>query len=168
VEVDLKRINERGAAALQGKVDDTGTTIATAGVRFDKGLKASFQQDSWLHLRGGVGYRRASGDRSQVANLAFANGSTTFAVNGAPIADNAVVAELGLSAWLTRASSWSWATAASSAAKAATTVPMHAGPCVSDLCLQCVKTEGRPIGRPFCLQVIPFQLRRTAPAWPAL
>jgi len=70
-------------------------------VRFDKGLKASFQQESWLHLRGGVGYRRASGDRSQVANLAFANGSTTFAVNGAPIADNAVVAELGLSAWLT-------------------------------------------------------------------
>lgn len=102
VEVDLKRVNERGgAAALQGKVDDTGTTIATAGVRFDKGLKASFQQDSWLHLRGGVGYRRASGDRSQVANLAFANGSSTFAVNGAPIADNAVVAELGLSAWLT-------------------------------------------------------------------
>ena len=82
-------------------MDDTGTTIATAGVRFDKGLKASFQQDSWLHLRGGVGYRRASGDRSQVANLAFANGSSTFAVNGAPIADNAVVAELGLSAWLT-------------------------------------------------------------------
>ena len=38
VEVDLKRVNERGgAAALQGKVDDTGTTIATAGVRFDKG-----------------------------------------------------------------------------------------------------------------------------------
>ncbi|MGE8275375.1 autotransporter domain-containing protein [Stenotrophomonas geniculata] len=102
VEVDLKRINERGgAASLQGKVDDTATTIATAGVRFDKGLKASFQQDSWLHLRGGVGYRRASGDRSQVANFAFANGSSTFAVNGAPIADNAVVAELGLSAWLT-------------------------------------------------------------------
>ncbi|KAG0730917.1 hypothetical protein G6F23_015823 [Rhizopus arrhizus] len=48
VEVDLKQIDERGgAAALHGKVDDTGTTVATAGVRFDKGLKASFQQDSW-------------------------------------------------------------------------------------------------------------------------
>ncbi|HDX0924822.1 TPA: autotransporter outer membrane beta-barrel domain-containing protein, partial [Stenotrophomonas maltophilia] len=102
VEVDLKQINERGgAAALHGEVDDTGTTVATAGLRFDKGLKASFQQDSWLHLRGGVGYRRASGDRNQVANLAFANSSTTFVVEGAPIADNAVVAELGLSAWLT-------------------------------------------------------------------
>ncbi len=72
VEVDLKQINERGgAAALHGKVDDTGTTTATAGLRFDKGLKASFQQDSWLHLRGGLGYRRAFGDRSQVANLAL-------------------------------------------------------------------------------------------------
>ncbi|WP_329858719.1 autotransporter domain-containing protein [Stenotrophomonas hibiscicola] len=102
VEVDLKQINERGgAAALHGEVDDTGTTTATAGLRFDKGLKASFQQDSWLHLRGGLGYRRAFGDRSQVANLAFANSSTPFAVEGAPIAENAVVAELGLSAWLT-------------------------------------------------------------------
>ncbi|HDS1579598.1 TPA: autotransporter domain-containing protein [Stenotrophomonas maltophilia] len=102
VDVDVKQINERGgAAALHGRVDDTGTTLATAGVRFDKGLKAAFQQDSWLHLRGGLGYRRASGDRNQVANLAFAGGSTSFAVEGAPIADNAVVAELGLSAWLT-------------------------------------------------------------------
>ncbi|CAH0273554.1 autotransporter domain-containing protein [Stenotrophomonas lactitubi] len=101
VEVDLKRVNERGgAAALQGEVDDTGTTVATAGLRFDKGLKASFQQESWLHLRGAVGYRQASGDRSQVANLAFVNGGTSFAVSGAPIADNAVVAEVGLSAWL--------------------------------------------------------------------
>ena len=64
-------------------------------------LLASFQQDSWLHLHGGVGYRRASGDRSQLADLAFANSTTTFAVEGAPIADSAVVAELGLSAWLT-------------------------------------------------------------------
>ncbi|WP_146256233.1 autotransporter outer membrane beta-barrel domain-containing protein, partial [Stenotrophomonas maltophilia] len=102
VEVDLKRISERGgAAALQGEVEDTRTTVATAGLRFDKGLKASFQQDSWLHLRGAVGYRRASGDRSQVANLAFANGGGAFTVSGAPIADSAVVAELGLSAWLT-------------------------------------------------------------------
>lgn len=101
VEVDLKRVNEHGgAAALRGEVDDTGTTVATAGLRFDKGLKASFQQESWLHLRGAVGYRQASGDRSQVANLAFVNGGAAFAVSGAPIADNAVVAELGVSAWL--------------------------------------------------------------------
>ena len=101
VEVDMKRVSERGGvAALQGEVDDTRTTVATAGLRFDKGLKASFQKDSWLHLRGAVGYRRASGDRNQVANLAFASGGTAFAVSGAPIADSAVVTELGLSAWL--------------------------------------------------------------------
>ena len=72
----MKRVNERGgAAALQGEVDDLRTTVATAGLRFDKGLKASFQQDSWLHLRGGVGYRHASGDRDPAARFAFATGS---------------------------------------------------------------------------------------------
>ncbi|WMJ70604.1 autotransporter domain-containing protein [Stenotrophomonas sp. 24(2023)] len=100
VEVDVDDVRERGgAAALHGQVGDTRTTLATAGVRFDKGLKASFQQDSWLHVRGGLGYRRASGDRDQVAQLAFSGGSA-FAVSGAPLADGAVVAELGLSAWL--------------------------------------------------------------------
>ncbi|HDS1037635.1 TPA: autotransporter domain-containing protein [Stenotrophomonas maltophilia] len=102
VEVDTKHVTEHGgAAALQGRVDDARTTVATAGVRFDKGLKASFQQDSWLHLRGAVGYRRASGDRDPSATLAFASGSDAFVVSGAPIADSAVVAELGLSASLT-------------------------------------------------------------------
>jgi outer membrane autotransporter protein len=101
VEVDLDDVRESGsAAALHGRVEDTSTTVATAGLRFDKGLKASFQKDSWLHVRGGVGYRRASGDRNQVANLAF-NAGDAFTVSGAPIADKAVVAELGLSAWLT-------------------------------------------------------------------
>lgn len=100
VEVDVDGITEQGgAAALHGQVADTRTNVATAGVRFDKGLKTSWQQESWLHVRGGVGYRRASGDRSQVADLAWTGGSS-FAVSGAAIADNAVVAELGLSAWL--------------------------------------------------------------------
>ncbi|MCF7750308.1 autotransporter domain-containing protein [Bacillus subtilis subsp. subtilis] len=100
VEVDVDGFTEQGgAAALHGNVADTRTTIGTAGVRFDRGLKASWQQESWLHVRGGVGYRRASGDRSQVANLALAGGSG-YTVTGAAIADHAVVAELGLSAWL--------------------------------------------------------------------
>lgn len=100
IEVDVDGITEQGgAAALHGQVADTRTNVATAGVRFDKGLKTSWQQESWLHVRGGVGYRRASGDRSQVADLAWTGGSS-FAVSGGAIADNAVVAELGLSAWL--------------------------------------------------------------------
>lgn len=100
VEVDVDGFAEQGgAAALNGQAADTRTNVATAGVRFDKGLKTAWQQESWLHVRGGVGYRRASGDRSQVANLAWTGGSG-FAVSGAAIADNAVVAELGLSAWL--------------------------------------------------------------------
>ncbi|WP_314404081.1 autotransporter domain-containing protein [Stenotrophomonas rhizophila] len=100
VEVDVDGVNEQGgAAALLGTVADTRTTIGTAGVRFDRGLKTAWQQESWLHVRGGVGYRRASGDRNQVANLALAGGSG-YTVSGAAIADHAVVAELGLSAWL--------------------------------------------------------------------
>lgn len=100
VEVEVDDVREQGgAASLTGRVADTATTVATAGVRFDKGLKAAFQQDAWLHVVGGVGYRRASGNRDGMAQLAFAGGSG-FAVSGAPIADSAVVAELGLSAWL--------------------------------------------------------------------
>lgn len=100
VEVDVDGVNEQGgAAALHGNVADTRTTIGTAGVRFDRGLKTAWQQESWLHVRGGVGYRRASGDRNQVANLALAGGSG-YTVSGAAIADHSVVAELGLSAWL--------------------------------------------------------------------
>ncbi|MCS4230008.1 subtilase-type serine protease [Stenotrophomonas maltophilia] len=100
VEVDVDDVREQGgAAALTGRVADTATTVATVGVRFDKGLKAAFQQDAWLHVVGGVGYRRASGDRDGLAQLAF-DGGSSFAVSGAPIADSAVVAELGLSAWL--------------------------------------------------------------------
>lgn len=100
VEVNVDDIREQGgAAALGGRVGDTATTVATVGVRFDRGLKAAFQPDAWLHVVGGVGYRRASGDRDGLAELAF-DGGSRFAVNGAPIADSAVVAELGLSAWL--------------------------------------------------------------------
>ncbi len=100
VEVDVDGITERGgAAALSGQAADTRTTLATAGVRFDRGLKAAWQQDAWLHVVGGVGYRKAFGDRDQVADLALA-GSDAFQVTGAAIADNAFVAELGLSAWL--------------------------------------------------------------------
>lgn len=101
VDVQVDDVREQGgAAALSGTVGDTATTLATAGVRFDAGLKAAFQQDAWLRLVGGVGYRRATGDRNGQAALAF-KGGDRFSVGGAPIAAGAVVAELGLSAWLT-------------------------------------------------------------------
>jgi len=100
VTVGVNDVRERGgAAALRGNVSDTSTTVATGGVRFNKGLKASFQQDAWLEVVGGLGYRRTAGDRDGLAMLAF-DGGSPIAVNGAPMADSAVVAELGLSAWL--------------------------------------------------------------------
>jgi subtilase-type serine protease len=81
-------------------VEDTRTTVASTGLRFGKELKASAQKICWLHVRGDVGYRRAPGDRNQLAHLAF-NAGDTFMVSGAPLADGAMVAELRLPAWLT-------------------------------------------------------------------
>ncbi len=101
VDVDMGRIGERGgAAALQGGVNDTRSTVSTAGLRFDKGLKAASQQHAWLHVNGGVGYRHVSGDRRQSAQLGWGS-SDTFTVTGAPLAKGAAKAELGLSVWLT-------------------------------------------------------------------
>ena len=128
VEVDTARERAAVLRPLQGSVDDVRTTLATAGVRFDKGLKARSSRTAGCTC-GAVAYRHASGDRNPSARLGFATGGDSFVVN-APIADSAVVAELGLSAWLTASSSWNWATAASSATKAATTVPTCAGRCV--------------------------------------
>jgi len=100
VNVTVDAVREQGgAAALRGTVRDTSTTLASAGVRFNKGLKASFQQDAWLNLVGGVGYRRTAGDRDGMARLAF-EGGEGFIVRGAPLAGGAILAELGLSAWL--------------------------------------------------------------------
>ncbi|KOQ74092.1 serine protease [Stenotrophomonas maltophilia] len=103
VRVGMDDIRERGgAAALRGEASDTSTTVTTAGIRLNKGLKVSFQQEAWLNVVGGLGYRRTTGDREGQAMLAF-DGGNAFAVTGAPMADRAVVAELGLSAWLSPA-----------------------------------------------------------------
>ncbi len=100
VKVVVGEVREKGgAAALRGTVSDSTTAVVSAGLRFNKGLAASFQHDAWLSVVGGLGYRRAAGDRNGQAQLAF-DGGSGFAVSGAPMADSAVVAELGLSAWL--------------------------------------------------------------------
>ncbi len=102
VEVQVDGIRELGgAAALRGQVADTRSTVGSAGLRFDKGLKARNQQHAWLHLTGGLGYRHVSGDRSPVARLGWRAGEQAFTVSGAEVSRSAATAELGLSAWLT-------------------------------------------------------------------
>ncbi|WP_167285182.1 autotransporter domain-containing protein [Marilutibacter alkalisoli] len=86
-----------GVTALQGQSRDGDVGLATAGVRFNVDLKAARQQESWLSLRGGLGYRDASGDLLPSAELAW-SGADAFAVHGAPLAGDATVAELGFAA----------------------------------------------------------------------
>lgn len=62
-------------------------------------MKAAGQAQSGLQLRGGLGYRRVSGDRVQVAELGWAE-TGRFSVTGAALDANSLAAELGLTALL--------------------------------------------------------------------
>ena len=94
---------EGGLTALSGQDADGDVGLATAGVRFNVNLKGAQQDESWLSLRGGLGYRDASGDLSPAATVAWSGGDA-FVVRGAPLADSATVAELGFGARTSEAS----------------------------------------------------------------
>ena len=94
---------EGGVTALSGEGTDGDVGLATAGVRFNVNLKGAQQDESWLSLRGGLGYRDASGDLSPAATVAWSGGGA-FVVRGAPLADSATVAELGFGARTSEAS----------------------------------------------------------------
>lgn len=87
-----------GPAALHGNVGAAWSNFATLGVRYDLGTIPT--QRDWMHVRAGLGYRYASGDLSKRAYMAW-NGGDVFGVSGAPIARNAMVAELGVMFQLT-------------------------------------------------------------------
>ena len=87
-----------GAAALTGQSQKQTVNLYTGGVRFNANLSPSANQ-TWLSLRGGIGYRHATGDLLSSANVAWSN-ANSFTVWGAPIAENATVVDLGLGARL--------------------------------------------------------------------
>ena len=93
------RIEESGgAAALAGASSDSKVGVGTVGARFNANLKGSQQEQTWLSLRGMLGYRKTNGDdQTPETTLAFAEGPT-FVVAGAPLTDDAIVAELGFAA----------------------------------------------------------------------
>ncbi|MFC0679021.1 autotransporter domain-containing protein [Lysobacter korlensis] len=104
VAVDSDRFVETGgAAALSGQTEETRAGLATVGMRFERGLKAAGQDASWLFVRGGIGWRHASGDLNAATTAAWSGGSA-FTVEGAGIAESAAVANLGLGAWVTESS----------------------------------------------------------------
>ena len=90
-------VEQGGAAALTGDSSDSKVGIATVGGRFNVNLKGSQQEQTWLSLRGMLGYRKTSGDRLPETRVAFAGGPA-FEVAGAPLTDDAIVAEAGLAA----------------------------------------------------------------------
>ncbi len=81
-------VSESGTAAMSGSagLDTTYTTL---------GLRASGELAAGVTARGTLGWRHAFGDVTPEATLGFDPASTTT-LAGVPIADNALVTELGL------------------------------------------------------------------------
>ncbi|PJK11997.1 autotransporter outer membrane beta-barrel domain-containing protein, partial [Lysobacteraceae bacterium NML95-0200] len=86
-------------AALSAAGQRNQLKLTTGGVRASLNLAGSQQEETWLSLRAGLGYRHASGDLS-AASLQSFNGSPAFTVLGAPVAKKATVADLGVAARL--------------------------------------------------------------------
>ncbi|KGM53412.1 hypothetical protein N799_07470 [Lysobacter arseniciresistens ZS79] len=100
VDVDTDAFTEEGGnAALSGNAAETRTTLSTLGVRFDVNLSGAQPAATGLHLRGGLGYRNASGDTVAEGVHAWAGGQS-FTVTGAPLAESSTVAEAGIAAQL--------------------------------------------------------------------
>ena len=88
-----------GAAALHGADNDSKVDLSTVGLRLNADLKGAQQDQSWLSVRGGLGWRHASGDLTPQARLAWTGGDA-FVVSGAPLADDATLLEAGIAARL--------------------------------------------------------------------
>ncbi|HZX79637.1 MAG TPA: autotransporter domain-containing protein [Lysobacter sp.] len=99
VRVDAERFGETGGSAALTVEGDSRVNLSSAGVRFALMPAARGQAPGWLQLRGGVGYRHASGDVDSATQAAWAGGGT-FTVQGATLARNAWTAEAGIGAWL--------------------------------------------------------------------
>jgi subtilase-type serine protease len=104
VDVDTDGFTEEGgSAALTGSDAEARTTLSTLGVRFDVNLSGAQPAASGLHLRGGIGYRHASGDIHAEGMHAWEDG-VAFTVTGAPLAESSTVAEAGIVARLSERS----------------------------------------------------------------
>ncbi len=98
VELDADGFAEDGgAAALAVRSSDARVDLTTAGVRFDVALRGSGQEQSWLSLRGNLGYRYAGGDQRHSAWASW-DGGDAFVVRSPAITDEAALVELGFAA----------------------------------------------------------------------
>ena len=96
-----------GYAALSGQSQRNALTTTTLGLR---GRQDIMLGSISAALRAGLGWRHTFGDVQPSTTMAFAGGDS-FSVTGAPIARNAALVELGLTATCRAAPRWRWATA---------------------------------------------------------
>ena len=94
VNVDGSPFSELGGAAALTGSSSFDASFATLGVRGSTPLMSSDRMQ--LGLRGGIGWRRALGDVTPDAALAFTAGGAPFTVAGAPIAKNSLAVEAGI------------------------------------------------------------------------
>ncbi len=98
VELDTDGFAEDGgAAALRSRGSSARGDLTTAGVRFDFNLRGSAQEQSWLSLRGNLGYRHAGGDQARDAQLSF-NGNQWYGVRSPMLDSRATLVEVGIAA----------------------------------------------------------------------
>jgi len=88
-----------GSLALDVAKDTTTLDVSTLGVRGELSLTSAGTGDGWFNLRGGLGWRHASGDVASESRMGWNSGGD-FTVAGAPLAEDAAVVEVGLAAWL--------------------------------------------------------------------
>ena len=94
IHLDTDGFSERGGgAALASSSDTDSMTFATLGLRH------ATQMDGTVRLRGLAGWRHASGDVEASSSFTM-SGGPAFTVAGAPAAEEALIAELGLDAEL--------------------------------------------------------------------
>jgi len=81
-----------GAAALTVAAGTDDASFATLGLRAEGVLPAGLMEACW---HGSLGYRRAFSGNSD-ASLAFASGGSAFAIEGVPVARDALALDLGI------------------------------------------------------------------------
>lgn len=90
-----------GITALRGKRSKESVNLATGGVRVNLDLGKAQIGPSWLSVRGGLAYTRASGDLQPSTQAAW-DGGRVMSVSGAPLDRLSTRLELGATARLTR------------------------------------------------------------------
>jgi len=88
-----------GSLALDVAKDKTTLDVSTLGVRGELSLTSAGTGDGWFNVRGGLGWRHASGDIASESRMGWTSGGD-FTVAGAPLAEDAAVVEVGVAAWL--------------------------------------------------------------------